>query len=203
MRSFDLAALDAAISRETREKLEAFTAMLGDENARQNLVSRHSLADVWNRHILDSTQLLQFAPKDLRSWIDIGSGGGFPGLVVAIMSRFPVTLAEPRRLRGDFLDRVIRALGLNASVVHGKAESIAGTYDVISARAVASLSTVLDISHHLSTRKTLWLCPKGKSARSELEEAKKAWHGEFHVERSLTDADSAIILARGVERNKR
>ena len=116
------------------------------------------------------------------------------------MGAGPVTLIEPRRLRAEFLGRVVETLSLDARVHHGKAESVAGSFDVVTARAVAALSKLLDISHHLSTGKTLFLFPKGKSAESELAEAKRTWQAAFHVERSAVDADSLIIVARDVRR---
>ena len=198
--SADLAAvIGRDVSRETLDKLKDYRRMVEDEAARQNLVSKSSLSEFWARHVLDSAQLIRLAPE-ARSWADIGSGAGLPGIVLACLDVGSVTLIEPRRLRADFLERVVEALGLKAKVHHGKAESAAGSFDVITARAVASLPKLLDISHHLSTGKTLYLLPKGKSAESELAEAQRTWHGEFHVERSAVDADSLIVLARDVRR---
>ena len=190
------------VSRETLEKLDAYRRLVEEESGRQNLVSRSTIEDFWSRHVLDSAQLLRFAPVDAR-WADIGSGAGLPGIVIACLGANSVKLIEPRRLRAEFLERVIETLGLRAKVHHGKAESATGAHDVITARAVASLTKLLDISHHLSTGKTLFLFPKGKSAESELAEAKRSWQAAFHVERSAVDADSLIILAREVRRRKR
>jgi 16S rRNA (guanine527-N7)-methyltransferase len=190
------------VSRETVDKLEAYRRLVEEESGRQNLVSRSTLADFWSRHVLDSAQLLRFAP-DRASWADIGSGAGLPGIVIACLDAGPVTLIEPRRLRAEFLERVIKTIGLDARVHRGKAESALGAFDVVTARAVASLAKLLDISHHLSTGKTLFLFPKGKSAESELAEARRTWQAVFHVERSAVDADSRIILARDVRRRKR
>lgn len=185
------------VPRETFEKLELFESLVVAENAQQNLVSRASLPDFWNRHIIDSAQLIRFAPRTGR-WIDLGSGAGMPGLVVAIIGDFDVTLVEPRRLRAEFLAKVVDALNLSTRVCCTKAELVTGNYDVISARAVAGLSRLLKISRHLSTGNTVWVLPKGKSAQSELAEARRAWQAAFHVERSLTDRDSSIIVARNV-----
>jgi 16S rRNA (guanine527-N7)-methyltransferase len=110
----------------------------------------------------------------------------------------PVTLIEPRRLRADFLHKVCESLRLNAVVRATKAERAEGAYDVITARAVARLTQLLKISLHLSTRNSLWVLPKGRSAVGELAEAKQAWQGVFHVEQSVTDADSHIVVATGV-----
>jgi 16S rRNA (guanine527-N7)-methyltransferase len=150
------------------------------------------------RHILDSAQLVRFEPRAGASWVDIGSGAGLPGIVLACLVAGPVTLIEPRRLRGDFLHRVCESLQLNATVFLGKAERAGGKYDVITARAVANLAKLLEISAHLSTRKSTWVLPKGRSAPRELAEARQAWQGVFHVERSATDPESRIVVVTGV-----
>jgi 16S rRNA (guanine527-N7)-methyltransferase len=186
------------VSRETYEKLQAYVALLTEENARQNLVSAPTLDRVWDRHILDSAQLVRFEPFAGASWVDIGSGAGLPGIVVACLVEGRVTLVEPRRLRAEFLHKACESLSLGASVVCSKAERLEGNYEVITARAVANLTATLQISHHLSTTKTVWALPKGRNARQELADAEKSWQGEFHVERSVTDAESWIIVARGV-----
>lgn len=172
--------------------------MLRDEARRQNLVSASTLNSLWDRHILDSAQLARFEPYPGASWVDIGSGAGLPGIVIACIVRGPVSLIEPRRLRAEFLHRVCESLGLNASVAVSKAERSHGTYDVITARAVAPLAQLLRISQHLSTKNTVWALPKGRSAEAELAEAKLSWQGVFHVEQSVTDVDSKIVVATGV-----
>lgn len=187
------------VSRETFGKLERYAALLREENGRQNLVSRGTLESLWERHVVDSAQLVRFAP-DGASWADIGSGAGLPGIVIAVLVDGPVTLIEPRRLRADFLVRTVEELGLSnrVRVAMTRAERVRGHFDVITARAVASLSRLLEISHHLSTQNTLWLLPKGQSAQSELADAERAWQGVFHVEQSVTDADSQIVVGTGV-----
>lgn len=186
------------VSRETFEKIEAYAAMLREESQRQNLVSAATLDDLWERHILDSAQLVGFEPRSGASWADIGSGAGLPGIVIACLVAGPVTLIEPRRLRAEFLHRVCESLKLNASVFVGKAERAEGSYDVITARAVTNLSNLLKISAHLSTRNSRWVLPKGRNAERELVEAQQAWQGAFHVERSATDPESRIIVGTGV-----
>jgi 16S rRNA (guanine527-N7)-methyltransferase len=186
------------VSRETFEKLEAYAALLREEAARQNLISASTLDHLWERHILDSAQLVRFEPHGGASWADIGSGAGLPGIVVSCLVDGPITLIEPRRLRAEFLHKVCESLGLSASVFLGKAERAGGKYDVITARAVANLSNLLKISAHLSTRNSLWVLPKGQSAERELAEAQQAWQGAFHVERSVTDPESRIVVATGL-----
>jgi 16S rRNA (guanine527-N7)-methyltransferase len=186
------------VSRETFEKIEAYSALLREESQRHNLVSAATLDQLWERHILDSAQLVRFEPRAGASWVDIGSGAGLPGIVIACLVEGPVALIEPRRLRADFLHRVCESLVLRASVFPGKAERAQGTYDVITARAVANLSKLLKISAHLSTTNSRWLLPKGRSAERELAEAQQAWQGAFHVERSATDPESRIVVGTGV-----
>ena len=186
------------VSRETFERLTAYVELLKAENERQNLVSASTLGDVWSRHILDSAQLVRFEPHAGATWADVGSGAGLPGIVIACLVEGPVTLIEPRRLRADFLRMTVEQLGLNASVKGVKVERVTGQYDVITARAVASLNSFLGISQHLSTRNTVWALPKGRNAQSELVEAQRTWQGVFHVEQSVTDADSYIVVGTGV-----
>jgi len=205
MRSAIEAVAGRDVSRETIDLLGRYVALLTQENERQNLIARSTIDDIWQRHIADSAQLVRFAPRPDSSWLDIGSGAGLPGLVIAILTEGPMTLVEPRRLRVEFLARAVQELGLSGRVaVHAaKVERIAGKFDVITARAVASVHSLLSISHHLSTDKTLWLFPKGKSAQSELDEARAKWQGDFRLETSLTSDEAAILVASGVRRKGR
>jgi 16S rRNA (guanine527-N7)-methyltransferase len=198
------AALD--VPHETLEALDAFVSLLAVENARQNLVSRASLEQVWNRHILDSAQLVALAPATARSWIDLGSGAGFPGLVAAALHPARFTLAESRRLRVDFLRRAAVTLGLEGriDIPCARVETLPDRkYDVISARAFAPLETLLDLAERFSTSGTVWILPKGRNAKSELDAARASWQGDFRLEPSRTDADARIIVAREVRRVKR
>ena len=192
------AAAQRDVSRETFKKLELYVDLLREETKRQNLISASTFDRLWERHILDSAQLVRFDPRPASSWADIGSGAGLPGIVIACLVTGPVTLIEPRRLRADFLHKLVESLQLNAKVFGGKVERAGGEYDVITARAVAPLAKLLKISAHLSTRNTVWALPKGRGAERELAEAKEAWQGTSHVEQSVTDADSRIGVATGV-----
>jgi 16S rRNA (guanine527-N7)-methyltransferase len=189
------------VSRETVKRLERYAMLLKEEAGRQNLVSASTLDALWGRHILDSGQLLRFEPFPGASWADIGSGAGLPGLVVAILVEGRVVLIEPRRLRADFLRRAVAELGLESrvAVTQAKAEAVEGSFDVITARAVAPLDKLLRISTHLSTRKSLWLLPKGRSAQTELAEARRNWQCEAEIVPSCTDPDSEILVLRHVK----
>lgn len=195
-RSFD-------VPRETMERLDAFVALLRAEHERQNLVSKASLDFVWQRHILDSAQLLRWVPSPAATWLDLGTGAGFPGLVVAALHEGPVTLVEERKLRVDFLRRAAELLGIagRVEVEAAKLERIAPRiFDVISARAFAPLPRLFELATPFSTQKTLFVLPKGRNAPAELEAAKSSWQGAFRLEPSLTDAEASILLARGVKR---
>jgi 16S rRNA (guanine527-N7)-methyltransferase len=188
------------VSRETLVALEQYVALLLDENDRQNLISRASAETIWSRHIEDSLQLLDHAPANAR-WLDIGSGPGLPGIVLAIAGVREITLVEPRRLRTDFLERCKAKLNLaGVTVVTGKAEQLAGSFDVITARAVASLDRLFAIGQPLLSPQGQWVLPKGRSAEKELEEARATWQGTFELEPSRTDPDARILVARGVRR---
>jgi 16S rRNA (guanine527-N7)-methyltransferase len=186
------------VSRETFEKLGAYAALLVEESGRQNLVAQSTLTQLWDRHILDSAQLVRFEPRPGATWVDVGSGAGLPGVVLACLVSGHVTLIEPRGLRADFLHKVCESLRLDATVFRGRVERAGGKYEVITARAVAPMAKLLKISSHLSTRNTVWALPKGRNAGRELAEAQQAWQGAFHVERSVTDPDSFIVVGTGV-----
>ena len=184
-------------------QLTSFADLLVHETGRQNLVARSTIPHLWGRHILDSSQLLDHAPVE-GAWLDVGSGGGLPGLVIAICRSAPITLVEPRRLRGQFLQKVVDALELrHIRVEVAKVENLSPTENapaVISARAVASLDRLFEMGQHLASPSTTWLLPKGASAEDEVADAARAWHGTFHVERSATNPDSGIVIAREVRR---
>lgn len=189
------------VPRETSERLERFAALLTEENRRQNLVARSTLDVLWTRHIDDAAQLVTHdAPG--ATWLDVGSGAGLPGMVIAILTGNPMLLVEPRRLRADFLRRCADELGLDAvSVVQAKVERVDHEpFDVITARAVASIDRLFAMAEHLSHNGTIWVLPKGRSVKSELDEARETWQGEFRLEPSRTDPDAQILVASRVRR---
>jgi 16S rRNA (guanine527-N7)-methyltransferase len=198
------AAID--VPRETLERLANFAEFLTTENARQNLVSRASLEQVWARHIYDSAQLLRFVPETAVTWLDLGTGAGFPGLVAATLHPGRFSLVEARRLRVEFLLRAAEVLGVadRVEILLAKAEAAPeAKYDVISARAFAPLDKLLALGERFSTDDTIWLLPKGRNAKSELDAARASWQGDFRLEPSLTDSDAQIIVARKVRRKPR
>ena len=179
------------------ERLEALIALLGEENVRQNLVSAASLSQVWLRHIADSAQLLTHVSRDAGTpWLDLGTGAGFPGLVVAILRpECEVVMVESRTRRIDWLQRVVTSLGLTQARIEGTSVERVATRQmrVISARAFAPLDRLLELSARFSTADTLWLLPKGRSARDEVSRL-TGWSHLFHVEQSLTDQEAGLIV---------
>lgn len=194
------------VPRETIARLDAFVDFLRTENDIQNLVSSSSLDQVWSRHIVDSAQLLRFVSADARCWLDLGTGAGFPGLVVALLHPAQVTMVEARRLRVDFLQRAADLLGISARtrILCSKIERFeAPEFDVISARAFAPMGRLLDLAERFGSPETRWVLPKGKNAKSELDQARASWQGDFRLEQSLTDADAQIVVAENVRRRVR
>lgn len=191
------------VSRETRERLHKYAALLIEENQRQNLIARSTIDDLWQRHIEDGAQLVTFDRPEA-TWLDIGTGAGLPGIVIAILTANPILLVEPRRLRADFLQRVIDELDLRATVIRSKVEALRHPpVDIITARAVAAIDRLFDMAAHLSHEGTIWVLPKGRSAKLELEEARETWQGVFRLEPSRTDPDAHILIASRVRRKMR
>lgn len=186
-------------SAEAQQRLEALIAMLRAENERQNLVSAASLDHVWQRHIADSAQLLPRVPRETsQPWLDLGTGAGFPGLVIAALRpKCRVVMVESRARRIAWLDQVCRELGLERAEVVGKRlELVPGEpVCVISARAFAPLDKLLALSARFSTNDTLWLLPKGRSARQELAQL-TGWKHALRVEASLTDPEAGVIVGQ-------
>lgn len=180
-------------------RLERYVALLVAANRQQNLISKASEPDIWVRHILDSAQLEQLAP-DSSDWLDIGSGAGLPGLVLAALVPKPILLVEPRRKRADFLSETADTLGLRHVLVRqAEIEKVSGvTFGAVTARAFAPLDALFASTLQLTETSTIWVLPKGRTAEQELAAARASWQGVFHVEQSLTDADARIIVARGV-----
>ncbi len=177
-----------------------FVGLTIEETARQNLVAPSTVPAIWSRHVVDSAQLVPLsgnAPPGV--WIDVGSGAGFPGMVAAVLSGRRTLLIEPRRKRATFLERAADTLGLSGQVVvqASRIQDVRETAAIISARAVAQPQTVIAQARHCSMPETVWLLPVG---RTIVDEAKTdtAIPGVFHVERSLTDPASHILVVTGV-----
>jgi len=181
------------------DRLDRFAAMLVAENERQNLIAASTVPTLWVRHIADSAQLLALDPDNKGLWIDLGSGPGLPGLVIAILSERPTLLVESRKRRCEFLRAAAADLGLgHVEVAEAMLERVATrAASTISARAFAPLDKLIGLSTRFSTESTRWLLPKGRNAVKELALLPEAWQRMFHVEQSLTDADSQILVGEG------
>ena len=183
------------------DRLDRLKAALIEENQHQNLVSRNSLDHIWLRHFADSAQLLEHVPREtLGPWLDLGSGAGFPGLVIAALCpQLSVILVESRKRRVEWLARMCAELGLSNCRVEGVRLELVNSFDagVISARAFARLPKLIALSARFSTADTYWVLPKGRSATQEVAELPKSLRRMFHVDQSRSDAEAGIILGRG------
>ncbi len=199
-----IAGLD--VSRETWDGLLCLEGMVRQWNPAINLVSRSSLTDLWGRHIHDSAQLFQFCPALAQSWVDVGSGGGFPGLVVSILARelrpdLRVTLVESDLRKATFLRQAVRTLHLSADVQSQRIEAIPGLQaDVLSARALAPLEALLAIAERHLKPGGLAIFPKGERHAEEIAEARRAWDMDIEAHPSQSQPDAAILIIKRFER---
>lgn len=198
-------AAEAGVSRETLARLETLIALLGKWTRRINLVARDSLADPWTRHVADSAQLLPLAPATARTWIDLGSGAGFPGLVIAAIAaeRRPglsVTLVESDQRKSAFLATAAREMGLAPRILSSRAEALpAEPHDVVSARALAPLPRLLALARPFTGPGTVLLLPKGTRADEELTAAAADWHIDHDWVPSVTHPDARILRISEVQ----
>jgi len=181
------------------EKVAEFVALVTAENTRQNLIAPSTVDDIWQRHVLDSAQLLDH-DRPGECWVDIGTGGGFPGMIVALLRDGPVMLVEPRSRRAAFLSECVAAFGLDHVSVHPvKIEKLAGAAaGVISARAVASIDALLHSAGANAGESTRWVFPRGRNGAHELAALSLKWQGMFHVEHSVVDPASVIVILEQV-----
>jgi len=196
---------ETGVSRETVERLRAYADLLIRWNPRINLVSKATIPDLWNRHILDSAQLADLAPNGPLTWADIGSGAGFPGLVVAILR--PDTkaiLVESDQRKAAFLNTVIRATDAPVQVVAKRVEAVAPlAADVCSARAFTALKGLLETAEtHLKPTGT-GLFPKGAKYRDELKDALEHWSYHCETIQSKTDPAAVILKLTEIQRVER
>ncbi len=166
------------------------------ENDQQNLISPSTIGTIWSRHAVDSAQLIPLADRTEGQWIDIGTGGGFPGMIVAIAWPGQVALVEPRKKRAEFLQECVDGLGMGDRVtVHAsKIEAVPLRADIISARAVATVENLLRAAAHCGKQETRWLLPRGRLDEREIKTLKRQWRFVFHVEHSITSAESSIVI---------
>lgn len=199
------------VSRETLERLEAYVALLAKWQKAMNLIGSRTLRDVWSRHVLDSAQLLNLAPVASKNWIDVGSGAGFPGLVLSILGAGDVFLLEKDARKCAFLREANRVTGAGAQIIEGQIEEIAlldtgsrlfPVPQVITARAVAPLDKLLAMVKPLCAPDTICLFPKGQDVGRELTAVTK--YPNIHMDKlpSCTDPGAAILRIRGLANGK-
>jgi 16S rRNA (guanine527-N7)-methyltransferase len=192
------------VSRETMGRLQAYAALVEKWNPRINLVSKRSLESLWERHIADSAQLYIHGKTSGR-WLDIGSGGGFPGIVAAIMSaekspNVSFCLIESDQRKSAFLRAALRETGVAGEVVTERVEKVPSVgAQTLSARALAPLNKLLEYAQqHLHADGTA-LFPKGANYRDEMVEARKKWNFELEEIQSTTDTDAVILKIGAIE----
>jgi 16S rRNA (guanine527-N7)-methyltransferase len=198
------------VSRETMDRLSLYESLLRKWQKRINLVSKSTLEELWRRHMLDSAQLAGLVPEGALRWADLGSGGGFPGLVIAILLRdrpgFGMHLVESDQRKCIFMREVIRETGAPATVYNERIEAFAsgaGVFDVVSARALAPLPRLLDWAAPLFGPETLGLFLKGQGLQDELTQARKHWIFEADYSPSQSDPSGAVLSVRGLHGSDR
>lgn len=185
------------VSREIMDRLDIHATLLAKWSPRINLVSRDSLAQVWHRHIADSAQLWLLRPPEWNLWLDVGSGAGFPGLVIAAFAAGGagrIRLVESDARKSAFLQTVVREADLPADIVTARIEDLPPqNADILSARALAPLESLLEISQNHRSGGGISLFPKGRTVHKEMEEASRNWHFAPRVHPSLTDPAAGIV----------
>jgi 16S rRNA (guanine527-N7)-methyltransferase len=195
------------VSRETLDRLDRFVAVLLEWQQRMNLIASSTEPKLWTRHIADSLQLLALAPQ-ARIWVDLGSGGGFPGVALACaLADRPgarVHLVERSTKKAAFLREAVHATGAPAEIhairLEDFVENLAVPVDVVTARALAPLAALLAATYPLLKTGTLGLFPKGQDVDAELTEASKCWSIQSSLAPSLTDPKAKVVRVTGIEK---
>jgi 16S rRNA (guanine527-N7)-methyltransferase len=195
-------AAETGVSRETLARLAAYADLLTAWNQRLNLVGRGTVADLWRRHFLDSAQLHPLLPAGARTLVDLGSGAGFPGLVLAIMGGPHVHLIESDQRKAVFLREAIRVTQAPATVHATRIEAAPPlTADVVTARALAPLDALLDLAGRFVRPHTVCLFLKGRAAGDELTLAAKRWKMSADLLPSRSDPTGVILRLDHIERS--
>ncbi|PTE07543.1 16S rRNA (guanine(527)-N(7))-methyltransferase RsmG [Mesorhizobium helmanticense] len=192
------------VSRETFERLVAFEGVFQKWNRSINLAAPSTMNDVWGRHILDSAQLARIAPE-AKSWVDLGSGGGFPGLVLAFLlaerDGASIDLVESNRKKASFLQTVVGQFNLPARVVARRIDDsypLVPTPELVTARALAPLPMLLDLASPWLTKGARGLFHKGRDYRAEVAESTQRWSFDLVEHASVTDAHGVILELSGL-----
>ncbi|MEO8300925.1 MAG: 16S rRNA (guanine(527)-N(7))-methyltransferase RsmG [Rhizomicrobium sp.] len=191
-------AAKTGVSRETLARLKAYADVLADWNARHNLVAKSTLPDIWQRHFWDSAQLAPLIPQTAGSLADLGSGAGFPGLVLAaMMPRLAVTLYEATTKKCAFLHLAAERMGIAVTVQNARLEDVPRhVFDVVTARALAPLPQLLEYAQNFAGPNSVCLFLKGQNVGVELTEAHKYWNIKASQVPSQTDPSAAIVIVR-------
>jgi 16S rRNA (guanine527-N7)-methyltransferase len=191
-------AAKTGVSRETLARLKAYADILADWNARHNLVAKSTLPDLWRRHFWDSAQLAPLMPAGARSLADLGSGAGFPGLVLAAMlPELAVTLYEATTKKCAFLNAVAERMAVPVTIENARMEDLSPRpFDVVTARACAPLPKLLEYASKFAGPNSVCLFLKGQNVGSELTEAHKCWSMKASQVPSQTDPSGAIVIVR-------
>lgn len=188
------------VSRETFEVLLTYEQLLLNKNQEVNLVGRGTLGDVWSRHFLDAAQLFSLISDPSKSLMDIGSGGGFPGMVLAILGCSNVTLVDSTKKKCDFLEFVSRETNVKAGVCWSRVESIVQRYDYVTARAVADLSVMLGYAFQVMKPRGTAFFMKGRRVQEEIKEAQKKWVFTYELKQSITHTDGYICQIKNIHK---
>jgi 16S rRNA (guanine527-N7)-methyltransferase len=192
------------VSRESLNRIEAFLRLLFDWQRKINLVSPTTLPKVWTRHVIDSLQLLPHLNAPPGAIADLGSGGGFPGIILAIGSGRPVDLYESNQKKAAFLSEALRVSRATGSVRLGRLEDVAapvkGQYAYVTARALAPLPELLGYAAPFIASGATGLFLKGKDADLELTESAKSWRIKMDRQQSLTDSEAVLLAVKEISR---
>ena len=196
------------VSRETQARLDLIVSQVQKWQPHINLISPASLPDIWKRHVDDSLQLIVLA-QNARNWLDLGSGGGFPGLVVAAVlaehESARVTLVESNQKKCAFLRETARIAGLPVEIIPLRIDAASLTlqkrqWDVVSARALAPLTTLLEMTSKFIEAGSIGLFPKGRDVDDELLVAERTWNFSCDLIQSMTEPDARIVKVRSVQK---
>jgi len=191
----------SGVSRETLDRLTAYVELLGQWNRRINLVSANTMGDVWRRHILDCAQLAKHLPRNTRVVVDLGSGAGLPGLVLAAMGVPEMHLVESDLRKSAFLREAARIMDVPVTLHPERIEKVASfPADAVVARACANISQLIDYSERFLSPKTFCLFLKGESAGEELRDAQAAWAMTVETIPSLSDPSGKIVKLSAIKR---
>ena len=200
--------LSKNVSRETFSLLERLAALVEKWNKSINLISKSTVPNLWERHILDSVQIYNATQVNFKRWLDIGSGAGFPGLVLAILAKEKniggeIILVESDKRKCAFLYTVRRDLNLNLSIINKRIEECdPQNADIISARALANLTKLFDLSFNHKCENTTFIFPKGRSWQEELVAAEKTWNFSWEAVNSITDSQAVVLKIGELSRAK-